>query len=53
MAELGIVAATGMTSVAKFIAILRDAGGLSLPSTARSALLEIAGQIEKPTARAP
>lgn len=35
MAELGIVAATGMTSVTKLIAVLRDAEDSRLPPTAR------------------
>lgn len=51
MAELGIVAATGMTSIAKLIAILRDDGDTRLPGTARTALLEMAEQIEKLKAR--
>jgi transposase len=51
MAELGIVAATGMTSVTKLIAILRDAEDSRLPSTARTTLLEMAEQIEKLAAR--
>jgi transposase len=51
MAELGIVAATGMTSIAKLIAILRDDGDTRLPGAARTALLEMAEQIEKLKAR--
>ena len=51
MAELGIVAATGMTSIAKLIAVLRDGEDTRLPPAARAALLEIAEQIEKLTAR--
>lgn len=51
MAELGVVAATGMTSIAKLIAILRDDRDGRLPNSARVALLEMAEQIEKLTAR--
>lgn len=51
MAELGIIAATGMTSLAKLIAILRDGDDARLPSAARAALLEMAEQIEGLTAR--
>ncbi len=51
MAELGVVAATGMTSIAKLIAILRDDRDGRLPNAARVALLEMAEQIEKLTAR--
>lgn len=51
MAELGIVAATGMTSVAKLIAILRNDEDTRLPSAARVALLEMADQLEKLTTR--
>lgn len=51
MAELGIVAATGMTSIAKLIAVLRDGDDTRLPSTARAALSEMAEQIERLTAR--
>jgi len=50
LAELGIVAATGMTSIAKLVAILRD-DDARLPSAARAALLEMAEQIEGLTAR--
>ena len=46
MAELGIIAATGMTSIAKLIAILRDGEDERLPGQARAALLEMAEQIE-------
>ena len=49
MAELGIVAATGMTSIAKLIAILRDDRDGRLPNAARAALLEMADQIDKLT----
>ncbi|ABE41157.1 transposase IS116/IS110/IS902 [Rhodopseudomonas palustris BisB5] len=51
MAELGIVAATGMTSIAKLVAILRGGDDDRLPSAARAALLEMAEQIERLTAR--
>jgi transposase len=51
MAELGIIAATGMTSIAKLILILRDLEDTRLPIAARAALLEMAEQIETPTAR--
>jgi len=51
LAELGIIGATGMTSIAKLISILRDMEDSRLPSTARSALLEMAEQIEKLTVR--
>ncbi|WCP15951.1 IS110 family transposase ISRel7 (plasmid) [Sphingobium sp. AntQ-1] len=51
MAELGIISATGMTSIAKLIAVLRDEQDTRLPRLARSALLEMATQIEKLSAR--
>ena len=51
MAELGIIAATGMTSIAKLILILRDADDPRLPVAARTALLAMAEQIEMLTAR--
>lgn len=51
MAELGIIATTGMTSIAKLIAILRDDRDGRLPNSARAALLEMAEQIEKLTTR--
>lgn len=51
LAELGIVAAAGMTSIAKLIAVLRDGNDARLPSAARMALLEMAEQIEMLTAR--
>jgi transposase len=51
MAELGIVATTGMTSIVKFVAILRDGDDARLPSAARAALLDMAGQIEGLTVR--
>jgi transposase len=51
MAELGIIAATGMTSIAKLIVILRDDRDHRLPASARVALLEMAEQIERLTDR--
>lgn len=51
LAEVGIVAATGMTSIAKLIAVLRDGNDARLPFAARMALLEMAEQIEMLTAR--
>ena len=51
MAELGIIAATGMTSIAKLIRILRDAEDTRLPAAARAALLEMAEQVEMLTTR--
>jgi len=51
MAELGIIAATGMASIAKLIAILRDGDDARLPAAARAALLEMAEQIERLTVR--
>ena len=51
MAELGIIAATGMTSIAKLVAILRDDRDGRLPNSARAALLEMADQIERLTER--
>jgi transposase len=50
-AELGIIAAAGMTSIAKLILILRDVEDTRLPAAARAALLEMAEQIEMLTAR--
>jgi len=51
MAEFGIIAATGMTSIAKLTAILRNDEDNRLPPSARAALLEMADQIEKLTDR--
>lgn len=51
MAELGIIAATGMTSIAKLIAVLRNDQDRRLPTSARAALLEMAEQIESLTDR--
>jgi transposase len=49
MAELGIIASTGMTSIAKLITILRDDRDGRLPNSARAALLEMADQIDRLT----
>ncbi len=43
MAELGIITATGMASIDKLTAILRDEADTRLPVAARAALLEMAG----------
>ena len=51
MAELGIIASTGMTSISKLILVLRDHQDVRLPPAARAALLEMAEQIEMLTAR--
>jgi transposase len=51
LAELGIVAAAGMTSIAKLIAVLRNRDDARLPTAARIALLEMAEQVEMLTAR--
>lgn len=51
MAEMGIVAAGGMTSIAKLILVLRNAEDNRLPNAARMALLEMADQIETLTVR--
>jgi transposase len=51
MAELGIIAAAGMTSIAKLILILRDVEDARLPVAARAALLQMAEQIEMLTVR--
>lgn len=51
MAEMGIIAASGMARVAKLILILRDVQDTRLPAPARAALLEMAEQIEMLTAR--
>ena len=44
MAELEIIAATGMTCIAKLICILRDGGDTRLPTQARTTHPEIAEQ---------
>lgn len=51
MAKLGIIAPTGMTSIAKLTAILRDDQDGRLPHSAKAALLELADQIERLTKR--
>lgn len=51
MAELRIISVTGMTSIAKLVAILRDDRDGRLPNSARAALLEMADQIERLTER--
>jgi len=51
MAKLGIIAATGMTSIAKLTAILRNDQEGRLPHSAKAALLEMADQIERLTER--
>ena len=51
MAELGIIAAAGMTSIAKLILVLRDAEDTRLSGRGWAALLEMAEQIETATAR--
>lgn len=51
MAEMGIIAATGMTSIAKLILVLRDDEDNRLPNAARAALLEMAEQIQALSAR--
>lgn len=51
MTELGIAAASGMTSIAKLTAVLRDGEDTRLPAAARTALLEMAEQIERLSGR--
>jgi transposase len=51
MAEMGIIAAAGMASIAKLILVLRDDEDHRLPNAARAALIEMADQIEMLTAR--
>src|SRR5215207_9736771 len=51
LAEFGIVAAKGMGKVADLITVLRDDDDRRLPSAAREALLELAGQVEALEAR--
>jgi len=51
MAELGIIAATGMPSIAKLVAGLRDDQERRLPAPAQAALLEMAEHIESLTTR--
>lgn len=51
MAEMGIIACSGMTSIAKLICMLRNDDEDRIPEVARMALLEIAEQIEMLTTR--
>jgi transposase len=51
MAELGVVAAKGRTSIGKLLAILGDRHDSSLPDGARMALQELVAQIQALTAR--
>lgn len=51
MAELGIIAATGMPSIAKLVVIVRDEEDHRLPTSARAALLEMGDQIDILTGR--
>lgn len=46
MAEYGIIAAQGAAKLADLVAVVRDAEGQRLPALARTALLELVGQIE-------
>lgn len=50
MAELGIISATDIASVAKLISVLRDAHDTHLLGAVCSALFEMSAQIEKLTA---
>lgn len=51
MAELGIIAGTGMASIAKLLALLRDEKDNRIPGAARFALILFAEQIELLTTR--
>ena len=51
MAELGIIASSGMASIAKLICLLRNEEDHRIPKVARMALLEMAEQIEMQTTR--
>jgi len=51
MAELGIIAAASMASIAKLFQLLSDAEDTRLPVAARAALIEMAEQIETLTVR--
>jgi transposase len=46
MAEYGIIAAQGAAKLADLVAVVRDAEGQRLPALARTALLELVGQVE-------
>ena len=51
MAELGIIAGTGMASIAELLMLLRDEKDNRIPGTARFALIQFAEQIELLTTR--
>lgn len=51
MAEMGVIASTGMTSITKLICVLRDNEDDRVPEVARMALMEMAEQIEMLTTR--
>ncbi|MET4349255.1 transposase [Bradyrhizobium sp. RT9a] len=51
MAELGIIAGTGMASIAKLLVLLRDEKDNRIPGAARFALILFAEQIELLTTR--
>jgi transposase len=51
MAELGVVAAKGRTSIGKLIAIIGDRQDSSIPDIARTALQHLVAQIRELTAR--
>jgi transposase len=51
MAELGVVAPKGRTSITKLIEVLDDHNDLSLSAVARTALQELVAQIQALTAR--
>ncbi|WP_275949056.1 IS110 family transposase [Bradyrhizobium septentrionale] len=51
MAELGIIAGTGMASIAKLLGLLREGEDDRIPATARFALIHFAEQIELLTNR--
>jgi transposase len=51
LAELGVVAPKGMTSIGKLIEVLDDRQDSSIPDVARPALQELAAQIQTLTAR--
>jgi transposase len=51
MAELGVVAPKGRTSIGRLIAIIADRQDRSIPDMARTALQELVAQIQALTAR--
>jgi transposase len=51
MAELGVIAAKGRTSLGKLLAIIRDRQNSSIPDIARTALQQLVAQIQDLTAR--